>query len=254
LWAETYGDQLYASFDNGEYESEYHVFASGVDTARPVGLMVFADGSGGDGFYNPRSPYQLDAGGEDGLVAVARKHNMILLTPVAPPPGCDYDGNLRRNRGDNANCWYDPDNARGKAQWSSDLLHHVKSEFDIEFDRVVVGGFSSGAQWATQFWAPAHGEEHEVDLTVAIGYGGAPVATPKFSEGYKSETAFAWDTGTADHAYRTDQYGSIGGYNWYTDHGFQTHATWPPGVDHPRPGEFHLIMDREITRVFGAPR
>lgn len=241
-------DRLNLSFDNGAYASEYHVFASGLDPRRPMGLMVFADGSGGDGFKHPNSVYQLDANGDDGLVAVARKHNMILLAPIAPPPGCDYEANTRRDRGENANCWYDPDNAVGKAQWSSDLVHQVKSEFDIDPDRIVVGGFSSGAQWATQFWAPAHGEEHSVDLTVAIGYGGAPVVTPQFSEEYKSETAFAWDTGTADNAYRTDRYGSIGGYLWYTDRGFTTHATWPQDVEHERPGEFHLIMDREINR------
>lgn len=249
---ERFTNRLYDTFDNGTYESEYHVFASGIDPSEPVGLLIFADGSGGDGFKNPESAYQLDFEGDDGLVAVARSHNLILLTPIAPPPGCDYDGNIRRNRGDNANCWYNPEDAVGKAQWSSDLVHFVKSEFgEIDPDRIVVGGFSSGAQWATQFWAPAHGEEHSVDLTVAIGYGGAPMVPPQFSEAYKSETAFSWDTGTADNAFRTDEYGSIGGYNWYTEHGFTTYATWPEDVEHSRPGEYHLIMDREINRFLG---
>lgn len=245
-------DRFYESFDNGEYESQYHLFSSGIDASHPVGLMVFADGSGGEGFFDPESTYLLDADGGDGLVAVARKHNMILITPIAPPPGCDDEGNPHLNRGDAANCWFDPDNAVGKAAWSSDLIYMVKDEFDIDADRIVVGGFSSGAQWATQYWAPAHGEEHSVDLTVAIGYGGAPIATPNFSQDYKAETAFAWNTGTADDAYRADRYGSIGGYSWYTDRGFNTHATWPKGVGHDRPEQFHHIMDREIIRFLEA--
>lgn len=246
-------DRLHETFDNGDYRSEYHLFAAEIDPSRPIGLMVFVDGSGGYGFSHPDSSYQLDADGEDGLVAVAREHNMVLVTPVAPPPGCDDEGNTRPDRGEEANCWYDPENAEGKAQWSADLVQQVEDEFDIDRDRVVVGGFSSGAQWATQFWAPAHGEERSVDLTVAIGYGGAPVASPSFSQDYTEETVFAWDTGTADHAYRRDRYGSIGGYNWYTKHGFRTRATWPKGVGHDRPGRFHVIMEREIDRVLGPP-
>lgn len=248
---DAFTDQLYESFDNGVYEAEYHLFAAGIDPSRPVGLLVFVDGSGGYGFSHPTSTYLLDSDGEDGLVAVARRHNLVLLTPIAPPPGCDDDGNVRPDEGEDANCWYDPENAEGKAAWSSDLVDEVSGGFDIDPDRIVVGGFSSGAQWATQYWAPAHGEDHSVDLTVAIGYGGAPVATPHFSEEYQADTAFAWDTGTADPAYRTDRYGSVGGYDWYTDHGFDTRATWPEGVEHDRPEEFHLIMDREITRVLG---
>lgn len=244
--------QLNQTFDNGQYQSRYHVFAGGLDPSRPVGLMIFADGSGGAGFTNPNSSYQLDADGQDGLVAVARKHNLVLVTPIAPPPGCDSGDSARAATAENANCWYDRDNAPGKAQWSSDLLHHVKSQLKIQPSRVVVGGYSSGAQWATQFFAPAHAEEHSVDLTVAIGYGGAPATTPRFSEAFKAQTAFAWETGTADNAYRTDNYGSVGGYNWYTGNGFTTQATWPEGVDHSRPGQFGQIMDREITRFLGG--
>lgn len=245
-------DRLHGDFDNGEYRSDYHVFASGLDAARPIGLLVYADGSGGEGFHDPDTSYLLDADGQDGLVAMARRHNMVLLTPVAPPPGCDNDGNVRPDRGEDANCWYDPGNAQGKAQWSSDLVHHVTNDLGLDPDRVVVAGFSSGAQWATQYWAPAHGEEHDVDLTIAIGYGGEPMVDPRFTEEYVSRTAFAWDTGTADEAYSADTYGSIGGYTWYTAQGFRTHATWPAGMGHDRPGEFHLIVEREMERVLGA--
>lgn len=242
-------DRLHARFDNGVHDSQYHLFASGLDTSRPLGLLVYADGSGAEGFRNPGSNYLLDADGDDGLVAVARKHNMLLLTPVAPPPGCDDDGNPRPDDGDVSNCWFDEPTAEDKATWSSDLIHEITGTFDVDPDRIVVGGFSSGAQWATRYFMPLHGEEHSVDLCVAIGYGGAPAATPRFSDDFPSGTALAWDTGTADPAYSDEPWGSIAGYSWYTEHGFDTHATWPADVDHDRAGEFHLIMDREITRA-----
>lgn len=240
--------RLFARFDNGEYVSDYHLFAAELDPEQPIGLLVYADGSGAYGLTHPDDPYLLDAEGGNGLVAVARSHNMVLLTPIAPPPGCDYEGNIRPNAGEDANCWYDPDSAEGKAAWSSDLVDEMSADFDIDPDRIVVGGFSSGAQWATQYWASLYGEEHSVDLTVATGFGGAPIVEPRFSAEYRDETAFAWDTGTADPAYSSDIYGSIGGYDWYTEHGFRTHAEWPEGVEHDRPEEFHLIMDREIER------
>lgn len=246
-------NRLHQTYDNGAFSSTYHIFARGIDRSRPIGLMVYADGSGAYGLKHPNSTYLLDADGNRGLVATARKHNMILLTPIAPPPGCDYDGNTAPNTGPDSNCWYDgekgPYLARGKAKWSSDLVHQIKRQYNIDLNRIVVGGFSSGAQWATQFWAPTFGEKHSVDLTVAIGYGGAPVANPRFSRAYKRQTAFAWNTGTADNAYRPDHYGSIGGYDWYRKNGFtRTHAMWPPGVEHDRPNRFHIIMDREINR------
>src|SRR5690606_29784951 len=157
-------NRLDQSFTSAGLTSSYHIVAAGLDWSRPVGLLVYTDGSGGYGLDNPNSTYLLDADGDAGLVAVARKHNLLLLTPEAPAPGCDGTDN----------CWYDSRNAVGKARWSSDLISRVTSQYDIDLDRVVIGGYSSGAQWTTRFFLPAHGEAHSVDLAVAIAYGGAP--------------------------------------------------------------------------------
>lgn len=170
---------------------------------------------------------------------MARKHNMVLLTPEAPGPDCD----------DSDNCWYDVKHAPGKARWSSDLMSHVKAQYAIDLDRVVIGGYSSGAQWTTRFFLPAHGEAHSVDLAVAIAYGGAPVATSRFSSAYAKSTAVSFDTGKAGiEAYSARRWGARGGYSWYTNAGFTTDATWPSAETHYRWGQFQRILDREITR------
>lgn len=250
-------DQLNLSFSNGTYTSRYHLFAGGLDWGRPVGLMVYFDGSGAYGLNHPNRSYLLDADGTQGLVHTARQRNMILVTPIAPAPGCDYDGNQAPDTGEDSNCWYDgaraPYHAGGKATWAFDLIRQVKSAYPIT-SHTVAGGFSSGAQAVTQFFGPAYAEKLGIDLTVAIGYGGAPVTNPSYSADYKQRSAWAWNTGTADNAFRTDRYGSVGGHNWYRDNGFtRTHASWPLNVGHDRPNRFNVIMENEMARFLTQP-
>src|SRR5690606_41328599 len=96
--------------------------------------------------------------------------------------------------------------------------------------RVVIGGYSSGAQSTTRFFLPAHGEAHSVDLAVAIAYGGAPATKASFSQEYRRSTVVSFDTGTADEAYATSSWGARGGYSWPTDAGSPTDATRASGL------------------------
>jgi len=229
-------DRLDVPFSSAGLTSDHHVFAAGLDWSKPVGLLVYGDGSGGYGLDAPNSSYLLDADGRNGLVAVAKEHNLLLVVPEAPGPGCDGTDN----------CWYDA-TAPQKAAWSNALIDHVERQYDIDEDRIVIGGYSSGAQWATRWFLPTYGEAQSVDLAVAIAYGGAPAVPAKFSAAYAASTTVSFDTGTADAAYSSSSYGARGGHAWYTAAGFATDAAWPAGVGHGRAGEFAAIMDREIT-------
>lgn len=228
-------NQLSRSFTSNGLTSGYHIFAEGLDPSKPIGLLMYADGSGGHGYDNPNSTYLLDADGGQGLVATSREHNMVLVVPNAPGPGCDgYD-----------NCWYE-NGAPGKAQWSSDLMDRVKSQYDIDLSRVVTGGYSSGSQWQRWF-LPTHGEDQSVDLAVMITYGGAPAVTADYSPEYKEDLFLAWDNGTNDSSYTSSSWGSLGGEAWYKGQGFDTRHTTVDGEDHSRGGQFAGIVDREIT-------
>lgn len=236
-------NRLDVPFTANGITSDYHIFAAGLDWSKQVGLLVYTDGSGGYGLDNPNSNYLLDADGTDGLVAVAKKHNLLLVTPEAPAPSCDGEDN----------CWYNTSttpNAAAKAGWANALVSYVKSEYTIASNRVVIGGYSSGAQWTTRYFLPRHGEAQSVDLAVAIAYGGAPdpTSSASFTAAYKAATVVSFDTGTADSAYSSQSWGAIGGYNWYTNAGFKTDYLWPSGVGHGRSGQFDSIMDREITQ------
>jgi hypothetical protein len=165
-----------------------------LDWSKPVGLIVYADGSGEYGLKNPRSTYLL--AGRKGLVRVAKRNNMVLLTPFAPNRRCSDGG---------GSCWYLGDPV-GYARWSKQLVRWVLGRYPIDRRRVAIGGCSSGAQWATQYFTPSGGAQRiqRNGVIVAISYGGAPNTTPvTFRKRWKQRVHLRWDVGSQDDAYRT---------------------------------------------------
>ena len=122
-------DRTNLSFTSGIYTSKYHLYAGGLDWSKSVGLLIYTDGSGEYGLKHPKSSYLL--AGNNGMIAVAKKHNMVLLTPLSPNKNCsDGDGS----------CWYlgDPP---GYARWAEALVKQVQSQYPIDKKRIAVGGY-----------------------------------------------------------------------------------------------------------------
>lgn len=217
--------------------SNYHLYAEGLDWSKPVGLIVYGDGSGGYGIDNPNSPYLL--AGEKGLVSVAKKHNMVLLTPEAPGPSSapECEGT--------DNCWYDSTGMK-KAAWAGDLTRKVQADFPIAKDRVAIGGYSSGAEFTSIFFGPSQAQSVMTDgVMVPISYGGAPYTNPTFSQAFKDNIVVSWDVGANDTAALRD---ARAGEAWYKARGFTTQLNVVANKGHNRNnGEFGAIMDREIT-------
>lgn len=230
--------------DSSGVTSTYHRYAAGLDWTKPVGLLVYTDGSGEYGLVNPSSTYLL--GGTAGLRAVARKHNLLLITPRAPGNGCtDGDGV----------CWYLPSyngrTVKQKTTWSRNLVAYVQSQYPVDTGRVVFAGYSSGAQWLTEYFVPSYGDDFQADgVNVAISYGGQPINTPSFTASYKRDVAMVWDVGSGDRAYRDHgRYDAQSGFDWYKANGFTTtELNVVPGEDHSRSGQFGGVVDREITQ------
>jgi len=236
-------DETRLSFtDSYGVTSLYHRYAAGLDWNKRVGLLIYADGSGEYGLKNPTSSYLLT--GTNGLVPVAKRNNMVLLTPLAPGVGCpDGDGT----------CWYldssgiSPPN---KARWSFELVKYVQKQYGTDPARVAFGGYSSGAQWTTEYFGPLYASEIMTDgVAVAISFGGSPKVTSKFTAAFKANVPFVWDVGDQDGSYTgSGSYGVKAGYDWYTANGFTTELTVVPGLGHGRSGQFGGIMDREIKQ------
>jgi hypothetical protein len=238
-------DRTDLSFTSNGYTSTYHLYAGGLDWSKSVGLLIYTDGSGEFGLKNPESSYLL--AGSDGMIAVAKKHNMVLLTPLSPNKNCsDGDGS----------CWYLGDPS-GYTKWAEDLVTQVQSQYPIDKKRIAFGGYSSGAQFSTEFWVPSGAAQRMMTdgVIVAITYGGSPkVSEVSYTPAFKTNVHMNWNVGDRDSSYTSSgAYGVKAGYEHYTSAGFQTSLDVLPGVGHSRSGEFGAVMDAQIAKHVPPP-
>ncbi len=240
-------DRTNLSFTSSGYTSTYHLYAGGLDWLKPVGLLIYTDGSGEYGLKNLRDSYLL--GGAGGMIAVAKKHNMILLTPLSPNKNCsDGDGS----------CWYlgDPP---GYTRWVENLVKQVQSQYQIDKKRIAFGGYSSGAQLATEYWVPSGAAQRtmEAGAIVAISFGGSPkMLEVGYTPSFRSNVHMNWNVGEKDDSYLLNDesegpgqgYNVKAGYDHYTRAGFRTSLDVIPGLDHDRDGQFGAVMDAQIVK------
>ncbi|MGB3593309.1 MAG: hypothetical protein WBG89_12775 [Ornithinimicrobium sp.] len=235
-------DRTGLSFTSSGVTSTYHLYAEGLNWTEPVGMMIYTDGSGEYGLAHPRSNYLL--GGKDGLVAVAKRHNMVLVTPRAPGGGCSDGEGV---------CWYGASSGISpaqKAEWAEDLVSDVQSDYPIDTSRIAVGGYSSGAQMMTQHWIPSGAAERtmQAGVVVSISYGGAPRRSVQTSEVFKRTVHLNWNTGSEDAAYTSGHRDGVKrGLSWYADQGFDTSLDVELGVGHGRSRAFGRIMEAQIV-------
>ena len=138
----------------------------------------------------------------------------------------------------------------GYAKWAESLVHDVYSKYPIDKSRVAFGGYSSGAQLATEYWTPSGAAQRTMTdgVVVAISYGGAPqIPQTSTASAFKSKVHFNWNTGSKDRAYtRTDEYGVKAGYNAYSRAGYSVSLDVISGLGHNRWGQFGAVMDAQI--------
>jgi len=238
-------DRTGLSFTSNGYTSTYHLYAGGLNWSKSVGLLIYTDGSGEYGLKNPKSSYLL--AGNNGMIAVAKKNNMVLLAPFSPNKNCS-DGS--------GSCWY-LGNPPGYAKWAEALVTQVQSQYPIDKKRIAFGGYSSGAQLATEWWVPSGAAQRTMEdgVIVAISYGGSPkVPEVSYTPAFKSNVHINWNTGDQDSSYNSSGvFGVKAGYEHYTSAGFQTSLDVLPGVIHNRYGEFGAVMDAQIAKHVSPP-
>jgi hypothetical protein len=222
-------DKPNQSFTSGQYTAPYHIYAAGLNYAKPVGMLLFADGSGESGFSKPDSSYQM--GGPTGLIAVAKKHNMILLYPASPNRTCK--------------CWDEGDRA-GYSTWAQALVTQVESQYQINKSRVAVGGYSSGGTLESLSWLPSGAAQQTMDagvlVFIAAGASGGDSGT--YSDAFKKNVHMYWSVGDQDEFLTDNKSGQAA----FAAQGFQTQIDILPGKTHSRSGEFGPIMDAQITK------
>ena len=201
-----------------------------MDPSRPVGLVVYVDGTGEYGVDNPTASYAL--GGSDGLVAAAKQRNMVTLAVESPNQSCE--------------CWHTGDTA-AYADFLADLIEKQFAAYPI--DEVWLAGFSSGAQEITRFLVPRHPELMRVGGGwVVFGGGGPPAASGSaVTAARMAGVRGHWFTGTADTAVPlTASWGARAGESWYAGRGVRVSSEYPSGVGHGLFGKLGSTVGRMI--------
>lgn len=236
----------YLQFTSNGYTSKYLLYTDGLNWTKPVGLLIYTDGSGEFGLKHPKDTYLL--AGKHGMIATAKKHNMVLLTPLSPNKNCaDGDGS----------CWYQGD-PPGYTKWAEALVKQVESQYPIDKNRVAFGGYSSGAQLATEYWVPSGAAQRTMisGVIVAISFGGSPkMQEVAYTPDFKSNVHINWNVGSKDDSWAKDDptegdkgnYNGKAGYDYYTKIGFQTSVDIVKGLDHDR-DDFGSVMDAQISK------
>lgn len=234
--AAPYSDQEYVSFTAGNgQQSQYHVYAAGVP--QPSGLFIWTHGDGAWEFSHPNDPYVM--GGADGVRAKAKAEGYIVVSALAP----DTTGTVT---------WWE--NGKKNADYMADLIDHLKTEYDIDSNDIVLAGFSGGAQFTTQYFLPEYSGMLEGGGSIVFGGGGAPETPDQqpWNQDLKSNFFMHWATGEFDDLEHSDEGYDARGYaqegiDYYTNNGFNTSYYWIPGKDHVIDELFGGIVGEQLA-------
>lgn len=224
--ASTYVDAENVSFTNGSLTSKYHIYAAGQSSTS--GLLVWLHGDDAYEFKNPSSTYVM--GGTNGVKAVGKARGYIVANVLAP----DTSGTIT---------WWEAGSAN--AVWFAALLDALVSKYGVSRNKIILCGFSGGAQFITQYFVPQYANKISGGGSIVFGGGGKPVSpsSPTFSSAFKQGFWMNWTTGALDDAAHSDEnYDALGyakaGATWYQNAGFYVSTNWPAGKTHVLDGLF----------------
>ena len=229
--------RLDQSFTDQGVTSRFHVIDGGVDTSRPVGLVVDLHGDGGAEFYEP-------GGRSTCLAAVAASHNALVAVPLSPDANGDrtWWGNMRANLS-----WL-------RALTTKELLRNSP----VQHDRVTWMGYSGGAEMLS-YGVLSDARDLVTNGAVMVGGGGAPDALgTAAAEDEKRDLRMWWCTGAEDDGSDPDSdfdavRAARRGHGFYQQRGFQrTRLELLPGHDHFDMPDA-LILDQLLSAAEASP-
>ena len=209
--------RLDRSFTDRGVTSSYHLIDGGVDTTRPVGLVVDLHGDGGAEFYEP-------GGRSTCLAAVAASHNALLAVPLSPD-----------SRGERT-WWQD---LRTNLAWLRALTEdELLGTTPVDPGQVTWMGYSGGAEMLS-YGVLASARNLVTGGAVMVGGGGAPESLgTRATEQQKRDMRLWWFTGSQDTGTDPEaDFDAVGaateGQDFYEQRGFtRTRLEILPGHDH----------------------
>jgi len=250
------------SFTGAGLTSKYHIYASHINTAKPIGLMLHFHGDGAADFTDYNKNSALDADGSTGLVQVARDYNMLFVSVKSPASGSNCSAS--------SPCWWD--NGNPNSDYVAALMQKLYGQYNIDKSRIWYTGYSGGAQLISQYLVLRHSDLIVGGGAVIFAGGGSPVgasADPKpiykladVSTVFRQNFRMFWFTGTNDYddgdGYdsRTD---ANEGSAWYKNNGFtQTGSNFTYKITHDQvendpAGYFGKITRQRIELAMPRP-
>lgn len=208
---------LQQSFTSHGTTSRYHVVDGGVDTSRPVGLVVDLHGDGGAEYTEP-------GGRTTCLAAVAASHNDLLVVPLTPDCTgyCTWWRDLRPN-----------------LRWLRALVtQRLLTDLPVQEDRVSWIGYSGGAEMLS-YGVLSGARDLVTGGAAMVGGGGSPGSLMSAAdEQQKKALKMWWFTGADDDGTDPDSdfdavEAATRGQRFYEKRGFeQTRLELLPGHDH----------------------
>lgn len=261
-------------FHWGEYSGRYHLWVPPADAASasgtavspatgtaaattPTGLMVWFHGDGAHEFDHPDDDFYI--AGPRGVLAVAQRHNMALLLPETPD---DHSRTWWR--------WAGPDDLSG---YATALINETIHRYGIDRSRVVLCGFSGGAEFLSHDLIPDCGPDLDITdgLQIIIG-GGTPPDTPPTAGTPPTSTK---KTAVPDSALRphwhcrfivgendiaanaADHFDAVeaatAGDSWWRAAGWDSALTVLPGEGHLMAGCYGDLVERQLQITGFAP-
>ena len=195
----------------------YHVW-SGRNVGDPV--LIWLHGDAAFEHANPDSTHVF--AGSGGVVKACVDRGITVVSALTP----DVSG---------TQTWWE-DSSRN-VTYLADLIAKLKA--DLQPSRIYLGGYSGGAQFATQYFIPQKSALLGSGGSMVYGGGGKPVtpSSPTFTSTFRSSWWMDWTTGADDTAANSaENYDGLAyaqaGADWYRAAGFEVGTSWPAGIDH----------------------
>lgn len=197
--------EMAQTFTHNGLTGQYHVIDGGVDTNKPVGLVMHLHGDGAREYHDP-------SGRVTCLAAVAASHNALLVVPRSP----DKTG---------APTWWE--DLKGNRDWLTSLVNdRILQDYPVDRNRITWMGYSGGAEMLS-YGILAGPRDLVTGGAALVGGGGAPQGlTTDPTESQLETMPLWWVTGTEDDGSSTSApfdavSAAESGAAFYDDQGFE---------------------------------
>lgn len=221
------------------YSSGVRIYAAGLDTNKPLGLLVHFPGDGAFEYDNPDSAWML--GGVNGIRAQAKSRNLICVIANSP----QTDGNRT---------WWEWSGSAENPTYARDLILSLYAKYNIDRRRVFLTGYSGGSQFLVKhFLTRFSGQIFGGGGVIVFGGGGEPdVAVTDFTPAFPAMVPLHWCTGELDDGTEPDSDGynalasATAGRNWYQGRQCRVSMENPVGYGHDLDGLFGPVVGQQL--------